>query len=65
MQIKQADVAKTLVENQLKSEKDKATKAEKEIEKIKTERLKLETKASALDVELAVRFAEFILNHNY
>lgn len=58
MQIKQADTAKSLVENQLKSEKEKATKVEKEIEKIKTERLKLETKASALDVELAVRLAK-------
>ncbi|CAO1349833.1 unnamed protein product [Diamesa tonsa] len=54
LSIKQADAAKTLVENQLKSEKEKATKVEKEIEKIKTERLKLETKASALDVELAI-----------
>ena len=63
MQIKQADAAKTLVESQLKSEKDKVSKVEKEIEKIKTERLKYETKASALDVELAVRQAIYISNH--
>lgn len=61
MQIKQADAAKTLVESQLKLEKEKATKIEKEAEKIKTERLKWETKAGALDVELAVRFATHIL----
>lgn len=42
------------LEYQLKAEKDKLTKKDKEVEKIKTERVKWETKAQSIEVELDV-----------
>lgn len=42
------------LEFQLKSEKDKLVKKEKEMEKVKTERGKWETKLQALEAELNV-----------
>lgn len=43
------------LEYQLKAEKDKIAKKDKEVEKIKTERLKFETKVQAVEAELNVR----------
>lgn len=41
-------------EFQIKGEKDKLTKKEKELEKLKTERTKWETKAQSVEAELNV-----------
>lgn len=45
---------------QLKAEKDKIAKKDKEVDKLKTEKVKWETKAQAAETELEVRI--FILN---
>lgn len=42
-------------EFQIKGEKEKLAKKEKEVDKLKTERAKLETKAQAVEAELNVR----------
>lgn len=42
------------LEYQLKGEKDKLVKKEKEFDKLKTERVKWETKAQAVEAELNV-----------
>lgn len=49
------------LEFQLKGEKDKVVKKEKELEKLKTEKAKLETKAQSVESELNVS----IWNLNY
>jgi hypothetical protein len=52
-----------LVEYQLKAEREKISKLEKELEKAKNERLKWESKVGGLDAELIVSgfqiFADF------
>lgn len=50
------ETSKISWEYQLKAEKDKLTKKEKELEKLKTERTKWETKAQAVEDELNVNF---------
>lgn len=50
------ETSKISWEYQLKAEKDKLTKKEKELEKLKTERTKWETKAQAVEDELSVSF---------
>lgn len=50
------ETTKISYEYQVKGEKDKLTKVEKELDKIKTERAKWETKAQAVEAELNVRF---------
>jgi hypothetical protein len=49
-------------EYQVKSEKDKYVKIEKELDKLKTERAKWETKAQAVEAELSVRIEMLRLN---
>ena len=49
------ETTKMSLEYQLKAEKDKIAKKDKEVEKIKTERLKFETKVQAVEAELNVR----------
>lgn len=49
------ETTKMSFEYQVKSEKDKFVKIEKEMDKIKTEKAKWETKAQAVEAELAVR----------
>lgn len=48
------ETTKLSSEYQLKAEKDKFTKLEKDLDKLKTERAKWETKASAAEAELNV-----------
>lgn len=43
------------LEYQVKGEKDKLTKLEKELDKVKVERAKWETKAQSIEAELNVR----------
>lgn len=52
--MKQMETTKMSIEYQLKGEKDKLAKLEKEVDKIKTERAKWETKAQAVEAELNV-----------
>jgi len=51
------ETTKISVEYQVKAEKDKAIKLEKELDKLKTERAKWETKANSIEAELAVSFS--------
>lgn len=52
--MKQAEAAKGLLDYQLKAEKDKIAKLEKESEKIKSERLKWEQKVGSIDADFNV-----------
>lgn len=49
---------------QLKAEKDKLTKKDKELEKLKTERVKWETKAQTAETELNVSKEKVLQNDN-
>jgi hypothetical protein len=51
------ETTKMSFEYQVKSEKDKYVKIEKELDKLKTERAKWETKAQAVEAELSVRIS--------
>lgn len=55
-QLKQMETSKISWEYQLKAEKDKLTKKDKELDKLKTERAKWETKSQAIEAELNVSF---------
>lgn len=48
------ETSKISLEFQLKGEKDKLSKRDKEFDKLKTERAKFETKAQAFEAELNV-----------
>jgi hypothetical protein len=50
------------LEAQLKSETNKFNKTEKELDKIKTEKAKFETKAQAIEAELSVSFFDILKN---
>lgn len=54
MQIKQQEAAKSLLESQIKNEKERATKYEKDFEKEKKERVRWESKITDLDADLSV-----------
>lgn len=54
-QLKQMETTKMSFEYQVKGEKDKLTKMEKEFDKVKLERVKWETKAQSIEAELNVR----------
>lgn len=47
------------LEYQLKAEKDKLTKKDKDVEKVKTERVKWETKVQSIEAELDVSINVF------
>lgn len=49
------ETTKMSLEYQVKHEKDKLTKMEKELDKVKLERTKLETKSQSIEAELNVR----------
>lgn len=54
------------LEAQLKNETNKFNKIEKELDKLKTEKAKFETKAQAIEAELAVSFTFVFKNfQNY
>lgn len=53
-QFKQMETTKMSLEFQLKGEKDKLVKKDKEMEKLKTERTKWETQVQAVEAELNV-----------
>lgn len=55
LQIKQLETSKTTFEKQVKEEKDKFTKLERDFEKCKIDKAKWETKAQAIEAELSVR----------
>jgi hypothetical protein len=55
------ETSKISCEYQVKGEKDKLAKMEKELDKIKTERAKWETKAQAVEAELNVRCSVILL----
>lgn len=48
------ETLKISLEFQLRGEKDKVTKKEKELDKLKTEKAKWETKAQSVEAELIV-----------
>lgn len=58
-QIKQMETTKMSFELQVKGEKDKSTKMEKEFEKLKIDKAKWETKAQAVEAELSVNSIYF------
>lgn len=53
------ETTKTSFEMQLKGEMIKLVKMEKELDKIKLDRTKWETKAQAIEAELSVSFINF------
>lgn len=52
----QLETTKMSLEAQVKNETNKYNKVEKELDKVKTERAKSETKAQAIEAELLVSF---------
>lgn len=57
MQIKQQEAAKALLESQIKNEKERAVKYEKDFEKEKKERVRWESKVTDIDADLSVNKA--------
>ena len=62
-QLKQMETTKMSCQYQVKSEKDKLVKVEKELDKLKTERAKWETKAQSMEAELKVSTRVFNAHH--
>jgi hypothetical protein len=58
------ETTKMSLDLQLKGEKTKVTKIEKELDKIKIDKAKWETKAQAVEAELAVSCVAFMMNSN-
>lgn len=58
------ETTKMSLDFQLKAEKDKLTKKDKELEKLKTERVKWETKAQTAETELNVSKEKVLQNDN-
>lgn len=56
LQIRQQEAAKAQLETQIKNEKDRASKLDKDYEKEKREKNRWESKAADLDTDLSVRF---------
>lgn len=55
----QLETTKMSLEAQVKNEANKYGKIEKELDKVKTEKAKFETKAQAIEAELSVSFCDF------
>lgn len=56
------ETTKISFEYQVKGEKDKLVKMEKELDKLKTERAKWETKTQAVEAELSVKTLSCLKN---
>lgn len=54
MQTKTLETTKISLDAQVKNEANKLSKMEKELDRIKVDRIKFETKAQAMEAELAV-----------